>query len=121
METPPGRISFCCNAGDEVRVARLAQACGGDQATIAGQLEELADAHGIGITPHHITVERALAAVQAVNSVINEMQHHGGLKEINRAFKAARKADPSIRYFDYLHAKAAMLEAIAREVEGSRS
>ena len=50
------------------------------------------------------------------------MQHNGGLRDLNRSFKAARKVDRSLRYHDYLHAKkAAMLEAIAREVEGSRS
>ncbi len=48
----------------------------------------LADAHGIGLTLHRITVERALAAVQAVNNAVEEMQHNGGLREINRAFKA---------------------------------
>jgi hypothetical protein len=53
--------------------------CGGDQAAIAAQLEELADAHGIGLTQHRITVDRALAVVQAVNSVIDEMQHNGAL------------------------------------------
>jgi hypothetical protein len=54
--------------------------------------------------------------------VIDEMQHNGGLRDLNRSFKAARKVDRSLRYHDYLHAKkAAMLEAIAREVEGSRS
>jgi hypothetical protein len=126
IEIPLGRISFCCNAGDEVRLTRLAQACTGDQrhayrfdgkqklATIAARLEQLADDHGIGITAHRIAVQRALAAVQAVNQAIDRMQHNGGLKEVNRAFKAARKVDPAIRYFDYLHAhKAAMLEALA--------
>jgi hypothetical protein len=35
------------------------------------------------------------------------------MRDLNRAFKAARKADPSLRYHDYLHAqKAAMLEAM---------
>jgi hypothetical protein len=39
------------------------------------------------------------------------MSSTGELDEFNRAFKAARKADPAIRHFDYLHArKAAMLE-----------
>jgi hypothetical protein len=69
IEIPPGRTSFCCNAG-EVRLARLAQLCGGDQAAIAAQVDELADAHGIGITQHHITVERALAAAQVVNNTM---------------------------------------------------
>jgi hypothetical protein len=58
MEIPPGRISYFCNAGDEVHLARLAQPCGGDQATIAARLGELADEHCIGITPHQIVVRR---------------------------------------------------------------
>jgi hypothetical protein len=120
IEIPPGRTSFCCNAGDEVRLARLAQLCGGDQAAIAAQVDELADAHGIGITPHHITVERALAAVQVVNNTIDGMQHNGGMRDLNRAFKVARKVDPSLRYHDYLQAKkAAMLEADGEGVRGA--
>jgi hypothetical protein len=30
IEIPPGRISFCCNAGDKAILARLAKDCGGD-------------------------------------------------------------------------------------------
>jgi hypothetical protein len=38
----------------------------------------------------------------------------GELKAFNRAFKDAKRVDPSIRYFDYIDArKAAMLEALA--------
>jgi hypothetical protein len=38
----------------------------------------------------------------------------GGLKELNRDFKAARAADSKLRYQDYLYGrKAAMLEALA--------
>ena len=29
--------------------------------------------------------------------------------------KAARKIDPGIRYFDYIHARKAAMEALARE------
>lgn len=39
------------------------------------------------------------------------------MKEINRAFKSARKDNPSLRYYDYMHAKkASMLEAMAGQV-----
>ena len=68
------------------------------------------------IARYRVAVARALAAVQAVNDTIERMQHNGGMKELNRAFKAARKAVPSLRYFEYLHAKkASMLEAMARQ------
>ncbi|OCK61510.1 hypothetical protein [Bradyrhizobium sp. LMTR 3] len=57
-----------------------------------------------------------MAAVVAVNEAIDKMGATGELKAFNRAFKDARNVDPSIRYFDYLHArKASMLEAMARE------
>jgi hypothetical protein len=45
-----------------------------------------------------------------------ELQNTGGMKELNRAFKAARAADPSLRYYDFINTKKmAMLEAIARQ------
>jgi hypothetical protein len=69
------------------------------------------------LTPHAVAIERALEAVAAVNDTIDKMGSTGELKAFNRAFKDARRVDPSIRYFDYIHArKAAMLEALAREV-----
>jgi hypothetical protein len=71
------------------------------------------------LTPHAIAIERALAAVTAVNDTIDKMGSTGELREFNRAFKDARKADPSIRYFDYIHGrKAAMLESLSREALG---
>ena len=51
-----------------------------------------------------------------MNVAVDHLQHNGGMREFNAGFKAARKAEPSLRYFDYLHAKkASMLEAMARE------
>jgi hypothetical protein len=64
MEIPPGRISFCCNSGDEVRLARLPQPCGGDQAAIAAQLEALA--------------KRRLADEYDAAQERGEVQKHGG-------------------------------------------
>lgn len=40
------------------------------------------------------------------------MQSNGALRDLNRAFKEARKVDPSLRYQNYLHAR---LEAMAAE------
>jgi hypothetical protein len=55
----------------------------------------------IRLLPHAIAVDRALAAVAAVNNTINKMGSTGELKAFNRAFKEARRVDPTIRYFDY--------------------
>jgi hypothetical protein len=49
-------------------------------------------------------------------AIPDKMGSTGELKAFNRVFKEARKVDPSLRYFDYLHArKASTLEALARE------
>jgi hypothetical protein len=82
----------------------------------AAKLEELADRGGFALTPHAVAIDRALAAVAAVNDTIDKMAGTGEFKAFNRAFKEARRVDPSIRYFDYIHArKAAVLETLARE------
>lgn len=84
---------------------------------IAAKLEDLAEAGGVGITPHQVAVERALAAVATVNQSIEKMGAAGELRELNQAFKEARKVDLSIRYVDYLEGrKAGMLEALAKEM-----
>jgi hypothetical protein len=120
IEDEPGRIAFCCSRGAHFVLAyRLQlwkqdqlQAC---QSSIAVKLEELADAGGVGLTPHAIAVERALAAVGTVNQTLDGMKEAGELREINQAFKEARQVDPSTRYQDFLDArKAAMLEILAR-------
>jgi hypothetical protein len=59
-------------------------------------LEELADRGGVGLTPHAVAVDRALAAVAVVNETIDKMGSTGELKAFNRAFKEARAVDPSI-------------------------
>jgi hypothetical protein len=80
----------------------------------AGDRDEaqLAELGGVGLTPHAVAVDRALAAVAAVTDTIDKMGSTGELKAFNSAFKEARGLDPTIRYFDYIYArKAAMLEA----------
>jgi hypothetical protein len=48
-----------------------------------------------------------------------EMQRSSDLKNLNRDFKAARAADPKLRYQDHLHGrKAAMLELLAVKPSG---
>jgi hypothetical protein len=120
IENEPGRVIYCCKRGVHFTLAyRLYEwkkAAIVDQSAIAAKLEELADRGGVGLTPHAVAIDRALEAVAAVNDTIDKMGSTGELKAFNRAFKDARKVDPGIRYFDYIHArKAAMLEALARE------
>ena len=56
-------------------------------AEIADKLEDLAELGGVGLTPHAIAVERALAVVAAVNDTIDKMASTGDFKAWNRAFK----------------------------------
>jgi hypothetical protein len=84
-----------------------------DRPAIAAKLEELAERGGVGLTPHQIALDRALAAVAAVTGAIDRMGATGELQDLKAAFKAARKVDPTIKYGDYLEAlKAAMLEEL---------
>jgi hypothetical protein len=62
---------------------------------VAAKLEEPADRGGVGLTPHAVAIDRALAAVAAVNDTIDKMGSTGELKAFNRAFKEARRVDPS--------------------------
>jgi hypothetical protein len=119
IENEPGRVVYCCERGVHFTLAyRLYEwkkAVIVDQPAIAAKLEELADRGGVGLTPHAVAIDRALAAVAAVNETIDKMGSKGQLREINQAFKAARSVDPSLRYADYMEArKAAMLEALAQ-------
>jgi hypothetical protein len=43
-------------------------------------------------------------AVSIVDHRIREMQANGGMAGVNRAFKAARAAAPTLRYRDHLNA-----------------
>src|ERR1700722_8532403 len=63
-----------------------------DLQAIAAKLEELAELGGVGLTPHAVAIDRALAA--AVNETIDKMGSTGELKAFNRAFKEARRIDP---------------------------
>jgi hypothetical protein len=72
-------------------------------------------ARGVGLTLHRVVVDRSLAAVATVNETLAKAVDNGGLREFNAAFKAARAADPSLRYADYIEArKVGMLEALVR-------
>jgi hypothetical protein len=57
--------------------------------------------------------------VQVVDDLLVELQQSGGLKDLNREFKAAREAGAAARYRDFLfEKKMGMLEAIARMDHG---
>jgi hypothetical protein len=73
-----------------------------------------------GLTKNITAVDRARAAVAALNAAVDRMEASGLLSEFNTAFKAARKVQATIRYHDYLYSrKAAVLEAIAPMPNGS--
>jgi hypothetical protein len=114
----PDRLVYCCARGMHFtlvyRVYEWKRSVEADRTAIAAKLEDLADRDGVGLTPHAVAVDRALAAVATVTETLTGSPDE--LQELNAAFKAARRADPSLRYVDYLDArKAAMLEAFARD------
>lgn len=118
IDIQPGRIVYCCERGCHFilayRLYEWKKAIEADAPATAAKLEELAELGGVGLTTHQVAIERAMAAVAAVNDAIDKMASTGELKAFNRALKEARTVDPTIRYFDYLEAKkAAMLEALA--------
>jgi hypothetical protein len=110
---------FCCTAGRQgllaERAATKLQPRAGRAAAVAAICAAAAELR-FGLTPHETVIRRAFAAVAGVTKKMAELQNAGGMKELNRAFKAARAADPSLRYYDFIHAKKIeMLEAIARQ------
>jgi hypothetical protein len=124
LHLDPGRVAYCCARGAHFVLAYRLHMWMQEQmlacplpAAIGAKLEELAEEGGVGLTPHAIAIERALAAVATVNRSLDAMKDSGELREINQAFKEARKVNPSIRYVDYFEArKAGMLEALAQSV-----
>lgn len=115
-EASAGCVSIVCLRGDLERLAGLAHQCCGDQAAVARRLRQLAAGLYIGITPHRVVVDRALAAVDAVNGTVRQMQEIGGMREVNRAFKAARTETPSLRYQDHMEAlKLKLIQGMAAD------
>jgi hypothetical protein len=76
-----------------------------DQPAVGAKLEELAVAGGVGSTPHAVAVDRAHVAVANVNETFGEVANNGDLREMNAAFRAARTADPSLRYVYNMEAR----------------
>lgn len=120
IDAPPGWVLLCCAPGKSIEIATKAARVVArmDQADALAAVRAAAAGLGIlSLTPHETVILRALAAVAAVSLTIADMQRTGGMKEMNREFKAARKAGTVLRYHDFLHAKKlTMLEAIARRL-----
>jgi hypothetical protein len=118
IENESGRIVYCCERGVHFTLAyHLYEWKKAGHRRPAGDRGQARGARRSGRRRFDAACRghrAALAAVAAVNETIDKMGSTGDLKAFNRAFKDARKVDPAIRYFDYIHArKAAMLEALA--------
>jgi len=119
---PEGCAAYCCHRGDEFRLANSLSAwklsyAGAIPLEIVLKLEDIAAAMSIGLTKHETAVDRALAVVEAINSEVESFGKTGHMRELNAAFKAAREADPTLRYTDYVYSnKVAMVEEIAQKV-----
>ena len=123
IDDQPGRIIYCCLRGDHFRLSyhlydwkRSIQA---SPEAIGRKLEEMAAGLSIGLTKHVTAVERARAAVAAVEQAFEKMASSGQMREWNAAFKEARKVDRTLRYQTFIEAKkAAMTEELARRTNG---
>ena len=118
IEQPPGRIVFCCArqnyATHLIRMAGPAIAPGMDAGAAAVAVQAVATVEGIGLTPLARVITRAMEAVAVVNAEFEKMRHNGGLRPMNRQFKAARARGEAGTYADFLHAKKCeMLDVIA--------
>lgn len=122
----PDRIVYCCPRGAHFVLAYRLQLWKQDQfaastTSIAERLEELAFEAGVGLTKHSVATDRALQAVIMVEAKIEVLKQAGDLASVNAAFKAARAANPSIRFGDFMHAKKTeLLEALVRHGGGLR-
>jgi hypothetical protein len=123
IDDQPGRIIYCCLRGDHFRLSYhlydWKQSVQASPEAIARKLEEMAAGLSMGLTKHVTAVERARAAVAAVEQAFEKMAAAGEMRDWNAAFKEARKADPSIRYQEFVQArKAGMIEEVARRANG---
>lgn len=118
IEQPPGRVVVCCArptyATHLVGMVAPAIEADMDVTDAATALLSIARVEGIGLTPHARVVARAMEAVATVNAELEKMRHNGGLRALNRQFKAGRGRGGIGLYADFLHAKKAeMLDVIA--------
>mgnify|MGYP001336674475 CR=1 FL=1 len=74
-------------------------------------VEQRAEKAGIALTAHSDVIDRARWAVDAVNAMVADLQRTGGMRTINAVYKEARKAEPGLRYQEFLHRQKEMLLA----------
>ena len=123
VDDQPGRIVYCCLRGDHFHLSyhlyEWKQAIQASPEAIARKLEEMAAGLSIGLTKHVTAVDRARAAVAAVEQIFEQMAQRGQMREWNAAFKEARSVEPTLRYATFIEAKkAAMIEELARRTNG---
>ncbi|WP_426424884.1 hypothetical protein [Bradyrhizobium genosp. A] len=121
VDEHPSRISYCCLRGDHFRLSyhlyEWKQSASPE--VLARKLDEMAAGLGIGITKHITAVQRARAAVAAVEDAFECMAASGEMRDWNAAFKEAGSVEPTLRYQTFIEAKkAAMLEELARRSNG---
>ncbi|WP_319798822.1 hypothetical protein [Nitrobacter sp.] len=112
---------LCCARPNDAEAiadgARRQLPDGATAADAAVAVRAIAAAREIALTPHNAVLARARAAVAHVERTLTAMKAKGDLKGINRDFKAAREADPNLRYRDYFHArKLSMLTVLAQGI-----
>ena len=118
IEQPPGRVVLCCArptyATHLVDMTAPAIEADMDIAATVAAIQSIARVEGIGLTPHARVIARAMEAVATVNAEMEKMRHNGGLRALNRQFKAGRGRGGIGLYADFLHAKKVeMLDMIA--------
>lgn len=125
IEGEPGCTVYCCERGKHFVLAyqvhewKQAQGCIPPPDVTAQRLEHIADRLQIGLTKHATAVERARAAVAAVEAAFEKMASTGKIREWNAMFKEARGVDPTLKYATFIGAKkAALLEELARRTIG---
>jgi hypothetical protein len=71
IEIEQDRIVYCCERHFVLayRLYQWKKAVAAEPSAIAAKLEELAELAGVGLTPHAVAVDRALAVVATVNEI----------------------------------------------------
>jgi hypothetical protein len=118
ISSPTKTSVLCCaRPNDAAAIADGARRQLPDGATAAVAVRAVAATREIALTPHNAVLARARAAVAHVERTLTAMKAKGDLKGINRDFKAAREADPNLRYRDYFQTrKLGMLTLLAQGI-----
>jgi hypothetical protein len=85
-------------------------------ATVRG-LVALAQTYEIRLVPDHVVRSRAYDFVERVNLEFEHLRRNSRMRELNRAFMAARRCRPSLRYDEFAQKfKLRLLYAIVKEL-----